>query len=105
LALKHILRSAQSLNKPVSICGEMAGDPMSALLLVGMGYKQLSMSPKSLPKLRWILRHFDFSDAQSLLDQVLSCSDLQRIQHIMKQAFREVGLARLVGEEEGVALE
>ena len=47
-AIHHVIKEAHLRGKPVSVCGEMAGDPAGALLLLGMGVDALSMSPASL---------------------------------------------------------
>jgi signal transduction protein with GAF and PtsI domain len=53
-----IVQRAHHHNKPVSVCGEMAGDPASALLLLGLGVDSLSMIPSSLPRVKWTIRSF-----------------------------------------------
>ncbi|WP_028023853.1 phosphoenolpyruvate--protein phosphotransferase [Enterovibrio calviensis] len=58
LAVLHqILLNSQRLKLPVSVCGEFAGDPIGAALLVGMGYRQLSMNTRSVAKIKYVLRH------------------------------------------------
>jgi phosphotransferase system, enzyme I, PtsP len=50
-----IVQRAHRQNKPVGVCGEMAGDPASALLLLGLGVDSLSMTPSSLPRVKWTI--------------------------------------------------
>ena len=52
-AVNHVVRQAEHHNVPVSVCGEMAGDPAAALLLLGMGLGTLSMSVVALPRIKW----------------------------------------------------
>nr|WP_269808493.1 putative PEP-binding protein [Enterovibrio nigricans] len=52
-----ILSTSQRLKLPVSVCGEFAGDPIGAMLLVGMGYRHLSMNTRSVAKIKYVLRH------------------------------------------------
>ncbi|MCD9494488.1 phosphoenolpyruvate--protein phosphotransferase [Photobacterium carnosum] len=70
-ALKHIVDSAKKYQLPVCVCGELAGDPVGALLLVGMGYRSLSMNARNVAKIKYILRHIDSVDMTSLVTQVL----------------------------------
>ena len=70
-ALKHIVDSAKKYQLPVCVCGELAGDPVGALLLVGMGYRSLSMNARNVAKIKYILRHINGADMTSLATQVL----------------------------------
>src|SRR5439155_1592632 len=54
--LKLIANAARDAGKPASVCGEMASDPVSAFLLLGLGYETLSVSPPALPLLTWVIR-------------------------------------------------
>ena len=62
-SLDEIARRCEASGKPVSVCGELAGDPGGALLLVAMGYRQLSMNSYT-DRVRWILRQRAFMHAQ-----------------------------------------
>ena len=48
---------------PVSVCGEMASEPLDALLLIGLGYRCLSVAPPALPLVKWLLRAVPLADA------------------------------------------
>ncbi len=54
--LKQVADAARAAGKPASVCGEMASDPLSAFLLIGLGYETLSVAPPALPLLRWLVR-------------------------------------------------
>lgn len=69
-ALQHIVTAAGSVGTPVTVCGEMAGDPRSALLLMAMGYDTLSMSASSLLRVKWVLRRVGYERAKALLQDV-----------------------------------
>jgi phosphotransferase system enzyme I (PtsP) len=66
------VKQAHELGKPISICGEMAGDPSSAILLMAMGFNALSMSASNILRVRKTLCHVPMSDAKTLLDDVLN---------------------------------
>jgi phosphotransferase system enzyme I (PtsI) len=53
--IKYVINAGEKLNKEISVCGEMAGDPLYAPLLVAMGIQNLSMHPASLPRVKNIL--------------------------------------------------
>ncbi len=52
--------------KPISICGEMAGDPLSAILLMAMGFNTLSMSSSNILRVRKAICHVPMTDAQKI---------------------------------------
>lgn len=70
-ALLELATDATRLDKPISLCGELAGDPAGALLLMAMGFTSLSMNAPSLPKVRAAIRRVPLSDAQQLLKEVM----------------------------------
>lgn len=81
-SIKQIIQAAKTYQKPVSVCGEMAGDPASALLLIGLGIDSLSMSVGSLLKIKWLIRSFSYDKARQLADvalQMESASDIQKL--------------------------
>src|SRR6185436_4169835 len=51
-----IVRAAEPHGIPVSVCGEMASDPLHALVLLGLGVRELSMSPAAIPRVKAALR-------------------------------------------------
>jgi phosphotransferase system enzyme I (PtsP) len=65
-AMKHIIDTSRGLNIPVSVCGELAGDPIGALLLVGMGYRSLSMNTRNVARIKYILRHISVNEMEQL---------------------------------------
>ena len=69
-ALQDIVVAADEVGTPVTICGEMAGDPRSALLLMAMGYDTLSMSASSLLRVKWVLRKISLESAKRLLSEI-----------------------------------
>ncbi|MGF1757830.1 phosphoenolpyruvate--protein phosphotransferase [Photobacterium sagamiensis] len=73
-ALKHIIDTGNQLKIPVSVCGELAGDPIGALLLVGMGYRSLSMNTRNVAKIKYILRHITVAEMQQLAQFALTAA-------------------------------
>ena len=56
--------AAARAGKPITACGEMAGDPLGALALIGCGYRRLSMAPASLPRIKALVRKLDLGSLQ-----------------------------------------
>ncbi|HHO70483.1 MAG TPA: phosphoenolpyruvate-protein phosphotransferase PtsP, partial [Halothiobacillus sp.] len=95
-AIREIVAGATRQNKPVSVCGELAGDPMGALLLLGMGIHSLSMSAGSLPRIKWVIRSFSYAEAQQLLNKALRCEDPAEVRALLNDALEQRGLGGLV---------
>ena len=69
-ALERIVQGAHLYGKDVGICGEMAGDPYAAVLLLAMGFDSLSMNCSNLSKVKEMIRRVPFEKAQALLSQI-----------------------------------
>ncbi|WP_438864732.1 phosphoenolpyruvate--protein phosphotransferase [Neptunicella sp.] len=95
-ALKFIIDQANQLNKPVTLCGEMAGEPGGALLLLGMGYRNLSMNRHNLLKVKWVIRSIGTSEAEALLEEVLNMSTPQEVREALNLKLETLGLGGLV---------
>jgi phosphotransferase system enzyme I (PtsP) len=74
----------------------MAGDPGCALLLVGLGFNALSVSPAALPRVKWAIRSLDFPTLQSLAKQALKLERPEAIRLLLENALMNAGLERLL---------
>ncbi len=63
------------------LCGEMAGDPMCVAILIGLGYRHLSMNGRSVARVKYLLRHIDFEDAQTLARRSLEAQMATEVRH------------------------
>ncbi|QPJ65663.1 MAG: phosphoenolpyruvate--protein phosphotransferase [Candidatus Nitrohelix vancouverensis] len=82
--LKKVILAAQNAGKKVSICGELGGDPIATLLLIGLGkVDELSMEPHSIPKVKKILRKISHIEAQALAQKAMSMDSTQEINHFI----------------------
>ncbi|VXC96065.1 fused PTS enzyme: PEP-protein phosphotransferase (enzyme I); GAF domain containing protein [Pseudomonas sp. 8Z] len=95
-ALQKVVHDAHLEGKPVSICGEMAGDPAAAVLLLAMGFDSLSMNATNLPKVKWLLRQITQSKAKELLGQVMRMDSPHLIYSTLHLALRNLGLGRVI---------
>ena len=80
--LRHIVVEAHRARIKVSVCGEMAGDPLFTALLFGLGVDELSMTPPRLPAARYILRNMKLTDARKLAQQALAMDSPKAIHRI-----------------------
>lgn len=95
-ALQYIVYAAHDSGISVSICGELAGDPGAAILLMAMGFDVLSMNATNLPKVKSVIRGITFERAKQLLAEVMRMSNGDLIRDHIARELRETGLTRLI---------
>ena len=95
-ALKRLAEDCQTYQKPISVCGEMAGDPLSAILLMAMGFNTLSMSSSNILRVRKAICHTPMSDAKQLLEDVLMMDNALLVKSWLEHYFKTHGLAGMV---------
>ena len=95
-ALEITSKAGTNAKIPVALCGEMAGDPLAAVLLVGLGFKELSMSSAALAQVKRALGAFSSKECQSLAQQALAMESGVEVLHIVAQAFIDKDLNLLV---------
>lgn len=94
--MSDLVTAAHRLNKPVSVCGEMAGDPAAVMLLVGMGVDILSMSPTSLSRAKSVIRNLDRRHSEMLLSKALCMVGPEAIRGLVNNELDAMGLGSLV---------
>ena len=80
LLLAHVISSAEKAEKPVSMCGEMAGDPNLTRLLLGMGLRQFSMHPAQIPAVKQRIKQSDISELVPIVRRILRLEESSKIQ-------------------------
>lgn len=95
-ALIQVVDSGHQEGKHVSICGEIAGDPVAILLLLAIGFDSLSMNAASIGRARWIIRHFTKKKATKLLHEVLSMESAVMIRCHIELALERANLSNLI---------
>ncbi len=95
-AIAEVIGVARAAGREVCICGEMASDPLATLLLVGMGFDQLSLSPLFIPVIRKIVRQTDDRTARLIAHDTLEMTSVQEIKGYLIERYRDLGLIKLV---------
>ncbi len=95
-ALNQVVEAAHSERKPIGICGEMAGNPSAAVLLMAMGYDVLSMNSTNLLMVKHALSHFELSHAKELLARTLEMDNAYLIKNFVDDEMRKAGLGNIV---------
>ena len=86
--LRTIITAGHEAGIPVSVCGEMASDPMSAVILLGMGVDELSMSAGSVPAVKKLVRSIKLSEAKQLVEEILLQSTIEGVKKIIWRRLR-----------------
>jgi phosphotransferase system enzyme I (PtsI)/phosphotransferase system enzyme I (PtsP) len=92
VALQMIKSKCSELNLPVSLCGEMAADPASVLLLIAMGFDRLSMSAHRIPKIKWLIRQLNRDVLLKLLIKANAAEGEKDVRKILSKKIKEYGL-------------
>ncbi|MGL6028029.1 MAG: phosphoenolpyruvate--protein phosphotransferase, partial [Vibrio sp.] len=93
MALKQIQVTCATHRIPVCVCGELAGDPIGALLLIGLGYTTLSMNASNIAKVKYLVRHSQLSDLEHLAEQALNQPYGRTIYNMMLSYIEQQGFA------------
>jgi len=83
--IQQTIRGAQQHGKPVAVCGEMAGDPKAAQVLLAMGLRQFSMHPAHLLRVKQSLLRADSASLQARLARVLVLEEFERVPEFLAQ--------------------
>lgn len=91
--IKKTVDAAHREQIEVSVCGEMAGDPLYLLVLVGLGLHELSMNALSIPRAKRMIRTVDFSGARALFEKTLLLKTSKEMEQFVRKE-----LTKLMGE-------
>jgi phosphotransferase system enzyme I (PtsI) len=86
-SIKHSIDAAKSAGIPVIVCGEMASTPAYAVLLIGLGAVDLSMTPPLLPRVRLVLSRIDSGKAREIANECLECATADQVENLVRQRF------------------
>jgi len=95
-ALAAVAAASKAENIPLGICGELAGEPEGAVLLLAMGYDMLSMNATSLPKVKKALRNVNVAEARDLLAQVMLLEEAGAVQQRLEHFLAEHGMEKFI---------
>jgi phosphotransferase system enzyme I (PtsP) len=95
-ALKAIYEQASSVNCQLSVCGEMAGDPLSAVVLLGLGYENFSMSASTLLRVKSVLLNITRKEARELVKRALRLSDAASVAEFMSASLHQPEVTKLI---------
>jgi phosphotransferase system enzyme I (PtsI) len=82
--INHIIKAGHAHNIPVSMCGEMAGDPVATLLLIGLGLDEFSVAPIMLPEIKKIIRSVSVTECEEIAHRVLEMKTEEDIRDFLR---------------------
>ncbi|MDR0362063.1 MAG: phosphoenolpyruvate--protein phosphotransferase [Planctomycetota bacterium] len=88
--LKYVIETAKANHVPVSLCGEMAGDPLFVLYLLGLGLRTFSVSPPQIPEVKKIIRSASLTAAEKVADDVASLSSARDVRNCLRAAAQDL---------------
>ncbi|HSQ74770.1 MAG TPA: phosphoenolpyruvate--protein phosphotransferase [Bacteroidota bacterium] len=87
--LHHVIEAAHKKHSWVGVCGEMGGDPLATVLLVGLGVDELSVIPPILPEIKKIIRSIKLKDAQRVANKVLTMTREKDIRDYLSSIIKD----------------
>jgi phosphotransferase system enzyme I (PtsI) len=84
------VRTAEWYQKPISMCGQMSGNPLYTMLLLGIGLRSLSVTPSAIPEIKRVCRSVSIGQCQRLAEQVRTLESARDIKHCLKEELSKV---------------
>ena len=98
--IKHVMTVAREANIPAAMCGEVAGDPVYAAALIGLGLREFSMNSVSIPRVKRIIRQVTLDDSNRLAREILALSTAREIEAYTKAYMRSLFADELMWHSE-----
>ncbi len=97
--IKFIIETAQKEGKEITVCGEMAADPLSAIVLLGFGLKRFSMNPIFIPRIKNTLRSVEYRNVQKIVQNAMTLKTAQEVEeYIIEETLVKHPKALLMGQ-------
>jgi phosphotransferase system enzyme I (PtsI) len=88
--IKRIVEAAHKEQIEVNVCGEMSGEPLYAPLLVGLGLRQLSATPRKIPEIKRVIRQLTVPEAERLAERALNMETARQVGNYLKDQLRRI---------------
>jgi phosphoenolpyruvate-protein kinase (PTS system EI component) len=95
-ALNSTIEAGKREGKRIGMCGEMASDPLCAVLLLGMGLEEFSMGSLFIPVIKKTIRSISYQAAKATADIVLEMDTLGEIKRYLFEQIRDLGIVELL---------
>src|SRR5262249_50011287 len=88
--IDEVVKSAERAGIAVNVCGEMSGDPLYTVLLLGLGLRQLSATPHSIPEVKQILRSASLAEAVTVAQEALRLETARDVNNYLREQTRRI---------------
>jgi phosphotransferase system enzyme I (PtsI) len=88
--IARVVQAAQAHQVQVSVCGEMSGEPMYTMLLLGMGLRQLSLTPQNIPEIKKIVRSITLDEAKLVAQEALRHDTARDVNNYLREQTRRI---------------
>jgi phosphotransferase system enzyme I (PtsI) len=88
--IELVIKAAQKHGTEVSVCGEMSGEPLYTLLLLGMGLRQLSVTPHNIPEIKKIIRSIALEEATQVAQEALRMETARDVNNYLREQTRRI---------------
>lgn len=88
--LQNVIQACNSSGKPITVCGEMAGQPKAFLILLGMGLRRFSMSPAFVPSIKQLASQVSLAEAEQIVASVLKLKETGQIKRFMTRQVKQI---------------
>ena len=86
--ISRTIRVAGEYNKPVSLCGQMSSNPLYTMLLMGLGLRQFSTSPHTLPEIKQVIRGVSMTECNEIAEKVMQIDNYRDVQSFLRLKYR-----------------
>jgi phosphotransferase system enzyme I (PtsI) len=84
------IRAATQHNKPISMCGQMCGNPLYTMLLLGMGLRSLSVTPAAIPEIKQVCRRVSMENCRRIAERALHLENARDVKTYLKEELSKV---------------
>lgn len=88
--IDQVIRASAKHNIEVCVCGEMSGDPIYTILLLGLGLRQLSMTPQNIPEIKKIIRSTTIEEAKQIAQEVMRFETARDVNNYLREQTRRI---------------
>ncbi len=88
--IRMVVEAANREGIDVNVCGEMSGEPLYTSLLVGLGLRQLSVTPRKVPEIKRVIRHLRVQEAEQVANQALRMDTARQVTNFLRDQLRRI---------------